>query len=90
VDDKPKRRRTRWHAVIFYGSLAVAAILIAAKAAGIDNPLALLNDPAERNFIRQFHRNRGHRIVGWFPALFRDEVIHATRKPATPPSLHAR
>lgn len=87
MDEKPRRRQSDWHRLLFYGSVAVAGVLFLARSAGIENPFALLTDPSTRNMIRRFHRNRDHRIVQWFPSLFRDEAIHAS-KPS--PSVHPR
>ena len=81
MDEKPKRRRTNWNWLFFYGPLAVWLALFYARAISKDGKIPVPWEVETRNEMRRFHIYREHRIVRWFPSLFRlePEVHHASK-----------
>jgi len=82
---KPEKRKTNWHALVFYGTLWLTTVCVVCIAAHPERRLeTLLEDDARRRLVVFVHR-----LAGW-PDPPREGQIFNAQVPASPPrSLHA-
>jgi hypothetical protein len=80
-----KRRKTNWHALVFYGTLFLTTVCTAAVALHPKHRLVTLLEVDARD---QF-RNCVYRYLGWQVPPREGQIFNAP-VPASSPSLHAR